>query len=94
MADTRQKNALWKCATVAPDGSVTCSEMDAQRALLMDIRDELQQLNGIFGCANFLEMPHNLLHVRRAAEGLRRDLAKKNLRKSAKFAVKKKASSC
>lgn len=32
----------------------------AQIAVLMDIRDELKQLNRVFACANFQNIPHVL----------------------------------
>ena len=34
-------------------------------ALLMDVRDELQRLNEIFRCANFLEIPRTLREIKR-----------------------------
>lgn len=34
-------------------------------ALLMDIRDELKQLNGLLGCPNFVEIPRTLRAIRR-----------------------------
>lgn len=47
MVDTRKKNVSWKLHTNA-DG--TTSNMDAQLAVLMDIRDELQALNRLANC--------------------------------------------
>lgn len=34
-----------------------------QVALLMDLRDELQRLNRILYCQNFLAMPHDLKKI-------------------------------
>lgn len=35
-----------------------------QLAVLMDVRDELQKLNNIFGCHNFLEIPRVVKAIR------------------------------
>jgi hypothetical protein len=35
----------------------------AQMAVLMDIRDQLQALNRLFSCGNFLEIPHTLKRI-------------------------------
>lgn len=34
-------------------------------AVLMDIRDELQQLNAVLNCRNFLAIPHTLKTIAR-----------------------------
>lgn len=62
MADTRKKNINWTIKT-NPNG--TTPEQDAHLAVLMDIRDELQALNRVFGCQNFLEVPRILREIRR-----------------------------
>jgi hypothetical protein len=54
MPDKRKKNVIWNLAT-NPDG--TTPHGDAELAVLMDIRDELQQLNRILNCNNFLRIP-------------------------------------
>lgn len=36
----------------------------AQIAVLMDIRDELKQLNRVFGCRNFLELPQIVRQIK------------------------------
>lgn len=41
----------------------TYSMEAAHLAVLMDIRAELQALNRIFNCGNFLNMPHHLRAV-------------------------------
>jgi hypothetical protein len=64
---TRHKNVNWGL----PDNRV--GYVQAQIALLMDIRDELQQLNRTFGCVSFLSMTRQLELTRLAIEGLRRD---------------------
>lgn len=41
-------------------------------AVLMDIRDEMQKLNRIFHCSNFLEIPHILRTIKRNTNKPRR----------------------
>jgi len=62
--DRRKKNADWlvydkngNCWQTAQYGSI-------QVALLMDIRDELQKLNRVFECRNFLSIPDTLMSIR------------------------------
>lgn len=57
MADTRHKNIKWILPDPAPWDAV-------KTAVLMDIRDELQKvvtelqsLNRVFNCSNFLALP-------------------------------------
>ncbi len=45
----RHKNESWDCTT---DGRITTA--DAQLAVLMDIRDELQALNRTLSCRNVI----------------------------------------
>ena len=61
MPDTRRKNIDWTLeASPKPPG------MDGARlAVLMDIRDELQTLNGILNCRNFLRIPYVLDEIKR-----------------------------
>lgn len=59
--DRRRKNEQWSPANT--DGTITWERVDT--ALLMDIRDELQTLNRIFQCQNFLEIPRVLRAIRR-----------------------------
>lgn len=60
--DTRKKNADWKI-NIDFNGKVTVP--DAQLAVLMDIRSELQSLNRVFACRNFQEMPDILRDIKR-----------------------------
>lgn len=60
MADTRQKNVRWTVADTA--GNVGTWEQ-AQAAILMDIRDELQTLVRIFQCPNFQGIPWDVKKV-------------------------------
>ncbi len=46
-------------------------------AVLMDIRSELQQLNGLLRCPNFLSMPGELRAIRRNTATRRRRKAKR-----------------
>ena len=54
MTDTRKKDIDWIIRTY-PDRTSTTSE--AQLAVLMDLRDELQQLNALLHCVNFTGIP-------------------------------------
>lgn len=45
------------------NGSVSVS--DAQLLVLMDIRAELQKLNRVIGCQNFLDIPRTLKGIQR-----------------------------
>lgn len=54
----RRKNGDW----IIPEGNVSIDH--AQLAVLMDIRDELQRLNSLFRCSNFLEVPSVLRQIR------------------------------
>lgn len=64
MVDLRRKNIDWNIADA--DGSTPTWER-VQVAVLMDIRDELRELNAIFKCKNFLEVPRILRGIRRHA---------------------------
>jgi hypothetical protein len=59
----RYKNAQWSLR--GNDADPTVSHDNIQLALLMDIRDELQALNSLFRCGNFLEIPHTLKRISR-----------------------------
>ena len=50
--DTRYKNFVW----IIPSEANPSFE-GAQLAVLMDIRDELQQLNRLLQCSNFIDIP-------------------------------------
>lgn len=65
----RHKNTSWDCTT---NGIVT--NADARLAVLMDIRDELQTLNGLLTCPNFIAIPHKL-------DAIRKNTTKKRRRK-------------
>ncbi len=57
----RLKNTSWD---LTPGTSGQFSMEQANLAVLMDIRDELQQLNRVFACPNFQRIPHTLDHIR------------------------------
>lgn len=61
MSDTRRKNAVWNLPT--EKGAFLWEH--AQIAVMMDIRDELQKLNGLLHCQNFLSIPRVLAEIRR-----------------------------
>lgn len=57
----RHKNGSWK---LPPEG--TDLKWDQVLvAVMMDVRDELQQLNRVLGCHNFLAVPSVLRDIRR-----------------------------
>ena len=58
----RFENVRWDL-TAAPDGSIKTWEL-ARLAVLMDIRDELQKLNRLLGCPNFVAVPGILRDIR------------------------------
>ncbi len=61
MADTRHRNVNWNIG----DTLAGVSWNQIQCALLMDIRDELQQMNRLLHCSHFLDIPHKLDAIRR-----------------------------
>jgi len=63
MADRRFKNVSWNLPV---DGRGAIATWDAVKlAVLMDIRDELQKLNRVFNCGNFLNVPNVLREISR-----------------------------
>ena len=78
--DIRYKNIAW-IIHPGPDG--VHSFGGAQLAVLMDIRDELQQLNRLLQCSNFIDIPPMLDEIvintrpkRRTAAAKRRKVKK------------------
>ena len=61
MTDRRRKNLQWY---VADESGVTDTWEQVHAAILMDIRDELQKLNRLLGCENFLDIPSLLRMIR------------------------------
>jgi hypothetical protein len=61
MKDTRHKNVQWNLGD--REGRSTWDQVIG--ALLMDIRDELQRINNVLHCSNFLEIPHKLDSIKR-----------------------------
>ncbi|KAF0176479.1 MAG: hypothetical protein FD161_3018 [Limisphaerales bacterium] len=74
----RNKNQNWNLPDGNPSegGGRTHQWESIHTALLMDIRDELQQLNRVFACPNFQAMPHEMRKLRIAGERLDRRIAK------------------
>lgn len=62
MTDKRGKNLNWQ---IAPNALGGWSWEGANLAVLMDIRDELQTLNRLLGCVNFMRIPLTLKEIRR-----------------------------
>lgn len=61
----RFKNNRWNVGGDDTPGKVVSPNMEgAQLAVLMDIRDELQSLNSIFGCYNFTTLPNVIKTIR------------------------------
>jgi hypothetical protein len=59
MADRRCRGLFWNIADEA--GTIYPNMRDGVTvALLMDIRDELQQMNRVWGCHNFQRIPQIL----------------------------------
>lgn len=53
--NTRHKNGQWNLPT--NDNGAIASWDYVKIAVLMDIRDELQTLNRLLGCSNFIRIP-------------------------------------
>jgi hypothetical protein len=66
--DRRKKNTNWTVADAAGNSTME----GAQLAVLMDIRDELQRLNLLLHCANFLSIPRTLRTISRKLPTRRR----------------------
>lgn len=64
--DRRKKNLNWSIANEQGNtyNSITQGRDGATVAVLMDIRDELQALNAVFRCSNFIGLPRVLKQVR------------------------------
>lgn len=69
MADRRRKNVEWNIAD-ENGGIPTWDRVGI--AVLMDIRDELQRLNSLLHCGNFIGIPHELRQLRPIARMARR----------------------
>jgi hypothetical protein len=75
MTDERSKNIHWRIVRNS-DGYVdTWDQVHA--AILMDIRDELQELNHLLRCPNFIAIPRKL-------DAIRKNTAKPREEKNAK----------
>lgn len=61
MTDTRQKDMAWLIVQ-NERGKYNWEQVHA--AVLMDIRDELKQLNRVFGRRNFLELPQIVRQIK------------------------------
>lgn len=73
MSEKRKKNKNW--IVTDDDGRVT--EWDQVIvAILMDLRDELQKLNNLLGCSNFIQIPHTLAAIKRNTTKKRKKRAK------------------
>lgn len=61
--NTRHKNGNWTIPTTKAGNPESWD--DVRTALLMDIRDELQTLNRLLACPNFIAIPQVLRSIRR-----------------------------
>jgi hypothetical protein len=77
MTDTRRANARWKVVTTDNELWQPAQYDYMQLATLMDIRDELQALNSVFQCPNFLAIPHKLDRIVKNTTKPRRKRARK-----------------
>jgi len=66
--ETRHKNIQWRMTNkgvLNKDGTRGYPELMIHTALLMDLRDELQELNRTLHCVNFLSIPNVLRAIER-----------------------------
>lgn len=62
----RHANVQWNLPEGKPSGGTTVHSYEAiHSALLMDIRDELQKLNALLHCPNFVGIPTTLTTISR-----------------------------
>lgn len=59
--DTRRKDVVWNTG----DAGQHPTWDGAKLAVLMDIRDELKQLNGLLNCPSFISIPRKLDAIQR-----------------------------
>jgi hypothetical protein len=59
----RHKNVQWSLHASNADGTTGWETIKV--SVLMDIRDELQQLNTLLGCRNFTSIPRTLRAIAR-----------------------------
>jgi hypothetical protein len=74
MADNRMKNQRWNIGS--PDSQQRWTWDQIKIAMLMDIRDELQSLNRLLHCQNFLAIPRKLDAIHRKLPTRRKRKAK------------------
>lgn len=63
MTDTRHKNLSWNLGGRDRNGQLEWVQVKC--AILLDIRDELQTLNRLLACQNFIVMPATLRSIQR-----------------------------
>lgn len=74
MANRRFKDQEW--FVTSPDGKLYEQTNQAQHlAVLMDIRDEMQKLNAILHCPNFVQIPSILRQIDRNTKKKRKTRA-------------------
>ena len=75
MSDTRHRNVTWRLPANETTGLLSLEQ--AQLAVLMDIRDELQTLNRLLSCPNFQDIPQKLERTARNTAGVKRALGER-----------------
>lgn len=73
------KNMDWEIKKGNLPNSVA-SVNEASLAVLMDIRDELQKLNSVFSCSNFVQIPQVLKDIRKNTNKRRKPIKPKRRR--------------
>jgi len=61
----RFKNANWTVNEAVGNPNSAENVHEATLAVLMDLRDEMQALNRVFACQNFLRVPRTLDQIRK-----------------------------
>lgn len=89
MTDMRQKDQAWIVGMV--DNDHAKNDYQVMKAVLMDLRDELKQLNRVFSCQNFQRMPHDIRELVNLAKHRRRPTMKDAARMMARRRNKRKA---
>lgn len=66
----RHRGVQWRLP--GHDSDQTVDNVVVNQALLMDIRDELQKLNRVFACPDFIAIPRTLTRIARNTTKKRR----------------------
>lgn len=74
----RHKNQDWSMPEGTPNGKggSTHSWESIHASIAMDVRDELQRLNALLQCKNFISIPGELRAIKRELATMRKERAK------------------